>query len=61
MLETGVYYRWRIQGDGRDEYTFAIPTLFDNAWLEKVVIDDVELPINQLKQIILEGEFEVDM
>ncbi|MFT5894881.1 MAG: hypothetical protein ACI8VW_001754 [bacterium] len=60
-LETGVYYRWRIQGDGRDEYTFVIPELFDHAWLEKVVIEDVELPVNHLKEIVLEGESEVDL
>jgi hypothetical protein len=61
VLETGVYYRWRIQGDGRDEYTFVIPELFDNAWLEKVVIEDIELPISELKEITLEGESEVDI
>lgn len=61
VLKTGVYYRWRIQGDGRDEYTFIIPELFDHAWLEKVVIEDIELPISQLKEITLEGESEIDL
>jgi hypothetical protein len=27
-IETGVYYRWRIRSDGRDEYRLVAPAFF---------------------------------
>ena len=60
-LNTGEYYRWRFQGDGRDEYTLFIPELFKHAWLERIVIEDVEIPVNNLSEFTLEGESEIDI
>lgn len=60
-LETGVYYRWRIQGDGRDEYTVTIPDFFTNSWLERIIIDDIEIPLSRLAEFTLEGESELDI
>ena len=60
-LETGVYYRWRFQGDGRDEYTVTIPDLFNNTWLERIVVDDIEIPLSTLVEFTLEGESELDI
>ena len=61
LLETGVYYRWRFQGDGRDEYTMTIPDLFNNTWLERIVVDDIEIPISRLVEFTLEGDSELDI
>ena len=44
QLSTGEYYRWRIQSEGGEEFRVRAPDLFRNAWIEQVVIDDVELP-----------------
>ena len=60
-LSTGQYYRWRFQGDGRDEYTVLIPDLFEHTWLERVVVEDVEIPIQTLSEFTLEGESEIDI
>ena len=60
-LQTGVYYRWRFQGDGRDEYTVTIPDLFKNSWLERIVVDDIEIPLSALIEFTLEGESELDL
>lgn len=60
-LNTGEYYRWRFQGDGRDEYTLVIPELFQNAWLERIVVEDIEIPIHALSEFTLEGETEIDI
>ena len=60
-LKTGEYYRWRFQGDGRDEYTLIIPELFKHAWLERIVVEDVEIPVSNLSEFTLEGESEIDI
>ncbi len=60
-LQTGVYYRWRFQGDGRDEYTVTIPDLFKNSWLERIIVDDIEIPLSTLVEFTLEGESELDL
>ena len=43
QLETGEYYRWRIESQGGEEFMVRAPDLFRNAWIEQVVINDVEL------------------
>ena len=43
LLETGEYYRWRIESQGGEEFMLRAPDLFRNAWIEQVVINDVEL------------------
>ncbi len=42
-LETGKYYRWRIQSEGGEEFMVRAPDLFRNSWVEQVTIHDVEL------------------
>ena len=32
-IETGVYYRWRIKSDGKEEYKLLAPELFRNSWI----------------------------
>jgi hypothetical protein len=41
--ETGVYYRWRIESDGLDEYRLVAPGLFRESWIEQVAIEDIEV------------------
>jgi hypothetical protein len=60
-LETGVYYRWRIVGDGLEEYEVAADDLFDNSWIEKVSVEDVAMAAAGLGEIQLGGEAEVDV
>ena len=43
QLETGKYYRWRIQSDGGEEFMIQAPELFRNIWINQVVIDDLEV------------------
>ncbi len=42
-LETGRYYRWTIIHDGGEELLFVAPELFRNAWINEVVINDLEV------------------
>lgn len=42
-LETGKYYRWQIQSQGGEEFLVMAPELFRNAWVNQVVINDIEV------------------
>lgn len=43
QLETGQYYRWRIESDGGEEFLVKAPGLFRNAWVNQIVINDIEV------------------
>ena len=60
-LETGTYYRWRIVGDGLEEYEVAAEELFENSWVEKVSVEDVAFAVDGLGEIELGGDDEVDV
>ena len=60
-LETGVYYRWRIVGDGREEYRLVAPELFRNSWIDRVSIEDMEVVPAGLHSVAFDGEGEIDI
>lgn len=61
QLETGVYYRLRIQTDGLEEYEIVAPEFFPTIWINKLVIDDIEVKVMGLGAIEFEDEGEVDL
>jgi hypothetical protein len=60
-LEAGVYYRWRIVGDGVEEYEVVAEELFENSWVEKVSVADTAFGVDGLGEIELGGDDEVDV
>ena len=42
-IETGKYYRWRIESDGGEEFLIKAPGLFRNSWINQIVINDIEV------------------
>ncbi|WP_210258489.1 MULTISPECIES: hypothetical protein [unclassified Devosia] len=42
-LETGKYYNWNIEHDGGEEFSVVAPELFRNAWINQIVINDLEV------------------
>ena len=42
-LETGKYYRWRIESTGGEEFLIQSPGLFRNSWVNQIVINDIEV------------------
>lgn len=56
VLDSGVYYRWRIESDGLFEYRLRAPELFREAWIDKVVVDDVEIEAPALRAIAFGDE-----
>lgn len=59
--ETGVYYRWRIQADGIEEYKLLAPGLFRESWIDQVVIDDKEVKPFGLHAVEFDDEGEIDI
>lgn len=43
QLETGKYYRWQIASGGGEEFLVRAPELFRNAWVNQIVINDIEV------------------
>jgi hypothetical protein len=60
-IETGVYYRWRITSDGREEYKLLAPELFRNSWIEQVSIEDKEVKPLGLYAVEFDDEGEIDI
>ena len=60
-IETGVYYRWRIESDGLEEYRLLAPELFRQSWIDRVVIEDREVIPVGLHSVGLEDEGEIDI
>lgn len=60
-LETGRFYRWSIQGDGRDGYKILVSGLFENAWIQKISIDDKDVLLYGLQAVEIDGEDRVDI
>ena len=59
--ETGVYYRWRIEADGLEEYKFLAPGLFRESWIDQVVIEDKEVRPFGLHAIEFDDDGEIDI
>jgi hypothetical protein len=61
-IETGKFYRWRIESDGRDEYKLLAPELMRNVWIEQVSIEDKEVkPMGGLYAVEFDDEGEIDI
>ena len=60
-LETGVYYRWRIVSDGREEYRLLAPELFRNSWIDRVSIEGHEVEPMGLYAVEFDDEGEIDI
>lgn len=59
--ETGVYYRWRIESDGLEEYKLLAPDLFRESWVHQVVIEDKEVKPFGLYAIEFDDEGVIDV
>ena len=61
-IETGTYYRWRIESDGRGEYKLLAPELMRNSWVNQVVIEDKEVkPMGGLYAVEFDDDGIIDV
>ncbi len=61
VVETGVYYRWRIEADGLEEYMLLAPDLFRESWIDQVVIEDKEVKPFGLHAVEFDDEGVIDI
>jgi len=60
-VENGVYYRWRIESDGLEEYKLLAPELFRASWIDQVVIEDREVKPYGLHAVEFDDEGAIDI
>jgi hypothetical protein len=60
-IESGVYYRWRIRSDGREEYRLLAPGLFRESWIDRVSIDEKEVKPYGLHALEFDDAGEIDL
>jgi len=54
-LETGKYYKWHVEGDGREEFVVLAPDLFRNVWIDKIVMNAQDCPTTKCETILYPG------
>lgn len=61
-IETGQFYRWRIESDGREEYKLLAPELMRNSWIDQIVIEDKEVkPFGGVYALEFDDEGAIDV
>lgn len=62
QLETGKYYRWRIESEGGEEFAVRSPELFRNSWIDQVIINDIEVtPMGGIYSVEFDDEGVADV
>jgi hypothetical protein len=61
VIETGKFYRWRVESDGRDQYRIVAPELFQNSWIDHISIDGKAIEPIGLQAIEFDDEGEIDV
>jgi|APSaa5957512535_1039671.scaffolds.fasta_scaffold255735_1 hypothetical protein len=61
-LETGKYYRWRIESDGGEEFMVQAPELMRNIWVDEIIINDIEVkPMGGIYGVEFDDEGHADI
>lgn len=62
ILETGKYYKWRIESDGREEFRINAPELWRSSWINQIVINDIEVkPLGAIYGVEFDDEGGADI
>ena len=60
-LETGQAYRLRIESLGFKEYEFAAPEFFENVWIRKIEVEEVQISAPVIDELEFEGASEIEI
>ena len=60
-LETGQAYRLRIESLGFKEYEFAAPEFFENVWIRKIEVEEVQISAPVIDELEFEGAGEIEI
>jgi hypothetical protein len=50
-LETGKYYRWKVESSGKREYNLVAPEFWRNAWIRQVAVGKIEIKTGTLEEL----------
>jgi uncharacterized cupredoxin-like copper-binding protein len=50
-LETGKYYRWKIEASGKREYNLKAHEFWRNAWIRQVAVGKMEIKTSTLEEL----------
>jgi hypothetical protein len=54
-LETGKYYRWKVEASGKREYNLVAPDFWRNAWIRQVAVGGLEIKTPVLEELDFDG------
>jgi hypothetical protein len=54
-LETGKYYRWKVEASGKREYNLIAPEFWRNTWIRQVAVGDLEIKTSTLEELDFDG------
>jgi hypothetical protein len=54
-LETGRYYRWKVEASGKREYNLVAPEFWRNAWIRQIAVGEMEIKTPVLEELDFDG------
>jgi hypothetical protein len=54
-LETGRYYRWKVESSGKREYNLQAPEFWRNAWIRQISVGEMEIKTGTLEELDFDG------
>jgi hypothetical protein len=54
-LETGKYYRWKVEASGKREYNLVAPEFWRNAWIRQIAVGEIEIKTSVLEELDFDG------
>lgn len=54
-LETGKYYRWKVEASGKREYNLVAPEFWRNTWIRQVAVGELEIKTSTLEELDFDG------
>jgi uncharacterized cupredoxin-like copper-binding protein len=60
-LETGKYYRWKVEAGDKREYNLVAPEFWRNAWIRQIAVGDIEIKTGTLEELDFDGPGSVEV
>jgi hypothetical protein len=60
-LETGKYYRWKVEASGKREYNLVAPEFWRNAWVRQVSVGEIEIRMSAFDELDFDGAGSVEV
>jgi hypothetical protein len=54
-LETGKYYRWKVEASGKREYNLVAPEFWRNVWIRQIAVGEIEIKTSVVEELDFDG------